>query len=290
MRNYDIMKEIIMGKEGVPLNILESLVYGFVAGISEIMPISSKAHRYIIGNLLGAQQYDPILNALVTISVLIAVLSGISGILEQLRRSGRSRIHTRGSYTQNAGLLRFFKNAILPMLVVYFILYYWTDASTSYLTIAVCLLINGIALFIPGRMIQGNKTAVHMSLLDSLLAGISGALSALPGFSGTGMMTSVLVVRGTQRQRAFQWSLVLLLPLMAASVFTDVLTLFALGGHIVFATNFFGYIFAIVGGYLGGYLGVFLMRTMIARSDFTGFAYYCWGASMFAFLLYLIVV
>lgn len=272
------------------MNILESLVYGFVAGISEIMPISSQAHRYIVANLFGAEQYDPILNALVSVAVLIAVFSGVSGVLEQLRRSSRSRIHTRGRYSQNSGLVRFFKNAMLPMLIVYLVLHYWSNGSISYLTIALCLLLNGIVLFIPGRMIQGNKTAAHMSLLDSLLMGISGALSALAGFSGTGMMTSVLVIRGTERQRAFQWALVLLLPLIAASIFTDLLTLFTLGGALVLATNFFGYIFAVLGGYLGGYAGVFLMKTMINRSDFTGFAYYCWGASIFSFLLYLIVV
>ncbi len=272
------------------LNVLESLLYGFVAGISEIMPISSYAHRYIVGNLFGTEHYDPILNALVSIAVLIAVLSGISGILEQLRRSRRSRIHTGGRRGQNTGLLRFFKNAILPMLIAYFVLHYWSNASVSFLTIALCLLLNGIVLFVPGRMIQGNKTAAHMSLLDSLLMAISGALSALPGFSGTGAMTSALVVRGTERQKAFQWALVLLIPLIAASVFTDLLDLFTLGGELVFATNFFGYVFSVIGGYLGGYAGVFLMKTMVSRSDFTGFAYYCWGASLFSFLLYLIVV
>lgn len=272
------------------MNILESIIYGFLAGLSEIMPISSQAHRHIIAKLFGAEQYDPILNALVSISVLISVLSGISGILEQLRRNSRSGIHTGGRRSQNSGLSRFLKNAILPMLIAYLALHYWSNATVSFLSVALCLLINGIVLFIPGRMIQGNKTAAHMSLFDSLLMGISGALSALPGFSKTGMMTSVLVVRGTQRQRAFQWALVLLIPLIAVSVFTDLLSIFSLGGELVFATNFFGYIFAVIGGYLGGYLGVFLMKTMINRSDFTGFAFYCWGASLFSFLLYLIVV
>ena len=270
------------------MNILESLLYGFAAGISQIMPISSRAHRYIVGNLFGVQKYDPVLSLLVSVSVLAAVLPGASGILEQIRRSGRSRIHT-GRHAQNNGLGRFFKNAILPMLIVYFLCNYWSNASVSFLSISVCLLLNGIVLFVPCRMIQGNKTAVHMSLLDSLFVGVSGALSALPGLSGVGLMTSALVVRGTQRHRAFQWALALVVPMMAASIFTDFITLFSLGGSIVFATNFFGYFFAIIGGYLGGYAGVFLMKNIINRSDFTGFAYYCWGASLFSFLLYLIV-
>ena len=271
------------------MNVLESLIYGFVAGISEVMPISSQAHRYIIGNLFGAQKYDPVLNIFVSIAALVAVLPGAAGILEQIRRSGRSRLHTTARYSQNTGLGRFLKNAILPMLIIYFICHYWINTSVSFLSISICLLLNGIALFIPCRMIQGNKSAVHMSLLDSLLMGVSGALCALPGFSGVGLMTSALVVRGTQRQRAFQWAMALLVPLIAVRVFTDIVSLFTLGGSIVFATNFLGYLFAILGGYLGGYASVFLMKTIINRSDFAGFAYYCWGASLFSFLLYLIV-
>ncbi len=271
------------------MNVLESLVYGFAAGISEVMPISSQAHRHIIGNLFGAQQYDPVLNLLVSIAAVIAILPGASGILEQIRRSGRSRIHMGARYSQNTGLARFLKNAILSMLIVYFVCHYWLGTSVSLLYISICLLLNGLALFVPCRLIQGNKTAAHMSLLDSLLMGASGALSALPGFSGVGLMTSALVARGTQRQRAFQWALALVVPLIAVSVLTDFISVFTLGSGVVFATNFFGYLFAILGGYLGGYIGVFLMKNIINRSDFAGFAYYCWGASLFSFLLYLIV-
>lgn len=175
------------------------------------------------------------------------------------------------------------------MLIIYFACHYWINTSVSFLSISICLLLNGITLFIPCRMIQGNKTAAHMSLLDSVFMGASGALCALPGFSGIGLMTSALVVRGTQRQRAYQWALALVVPLIAVGVFTDIVSIFTLGSSIVFATSFFGYLFAIIGGYLGGYIGVFLMRTIVNRSDFAGFAYYCWGASLFSFLLYLIV-
>jgi hypothetical protein len=50
-----------------------------------------------------------------------------------------------------------------------------------------------------------------------------------------------------------------------------------------------GYLVSAIAAFIGGHLGVSLMRYLSVHKGYAGFAYYSWGAAMFAFVLYLIV-
>jgi undecaprenyl-diphosphatase len=271
---------------------LESLIYGLVSGFAEFLPISSHAHQEILMCLFGVGSRDPMRDLLVHIAMLFAVYSGCRGLIDNLRRERGQQLHSRrirGRISQTVLDNRFVKNAALPMLAGILILSYIVASNTSLLQIAAFLLINGLILFISGRMLQGNKDARSMSLIDSVFAGILSSLSAFSGISRVGCITSASITRGAARQHALDWALLLSIPALFLLAGMDILNIITNAASIHFWKNFFSYITSSLGTFIGGYYSIMLMKFLAVRKGFSGFSYYCWGAALFSFLLYLTI-
>lgn len=276
------------------MNWLSSLFYGLISGFSEFLPISSKAHQSLFMLLAGAEQADPVRDLLVHIAIILSVYVVCRPMLEQLRRERRYKSASRNQYsfaTRYQSDLRLVRSATLPMLVVLIVTtYVFSFVNGNLLAISGFLLLNGLIIFIPGRMIQGNKDSRHMSQIDGIFLGLLAGCGAIPGVSGIGCFTSGAIARGADKQQAVNWAFLLSIPALVLFACQDVLGLFTQWGSIPFLSSFFTYLLSAIGAYFGGYGGIMLAKTIISRAGFTGFAYYCWGASLLSFLLYLFAV
>lgn len=281
-----------MGGIGLNMSWLEGLIYGLVSGITEFLPISSQAHQRLLMQLFGAQHRDPVLDLFVHIALVMSLYSGCRSMIEHLRRERRQRLHNRRGNSQTARILmdeRFVKNAALPMLIGILVFSYTFKTDTDLLSAAAFFLINGIILFASGRMMQGNKDVRSMSYFDSLLIGGFSALSAFTGISRVGCTTSASIARGADRQHALNWALLISIPALLLLAGIEILKIISGGFLFNFWSNFFSYLLSACGAYIAGFYGLRLMRFLAVRIGFSGFAYYCWGASLLSFLLYLMV-
>lgn len=271
---------------------LESIIYGLISGLTEFLPISSQAHQGLLLQLFGEGSRDYVRDLFVHIALLLSVFTGCRTIIGQLRREQSLRQRNRRTHASVSSLLevRILKNAAVPMILGILILSYVLGNQISIAWISVLLVLNGLILFAPERMMQGNKDEHLMSGLDSLLLGASGALSAFTGISRTGTMLSVLSARGTGRQKALNWVLLLSIPALGTLMGLDILRIISASGGIPFWSGFGGYILSGIGAYLGGCIGITLMKMFAQRSGYSGFAYYCWGAALLVFILYLTVI
>ena len=274
------------------LNWIESIVYGFISGMAEFLPISSKAHQMILLHLCGADVVDPVRDLFVHVALFLSLYTSLKPTFDNMRReigqrSGR-RNHTYVSRDQYDTHL--IKNAVFPMLIGLFLISYIFKPESSLLATSAFFLVNGILIFLPVRMMQGNKDARSMSVFDSILLGVFGALSAFPGISRIGCTTSVAVSRGASRQNALHWAFLLSIPAILALSCFDVFGIITYAQIIPFWNSFLTYILSAIFAYLGGYIGIGLMKFLTVRVGFSGFAYYSWGAGLFTFLLYLLVV
>lgn len=273
------------------MNWLESLIYGLVSGLTEFLPISSRAHQDLILMLFGANGHDPFRDFLVHGAMLVSIFSGCRAMLGQLRRENAAAIHGRSIHTRPKSIhdIRLVKNAFLPMVIGILVLTYVVGIRSSLIYVALFLLINGVILFVPDRLVRSNRDARTMSGLDSFLIGIFAALSAIPGFSRVGCCTSVAVCRGADQRKALDWALLLSIPALALLMIVDIFGMFSFAGISGFWSNFFGYLLSGFGAYIGGYISILLMKFLIVRTGLSDFSYYCWGAALISFVLYLIV-
>ena len=273
------------------MSMLESLIFGLVSGLTEFLPVSSQAHQALLFRIFGMPQREPIRDLLVHVAVLLSLVAGCRGLFSRIQResklaasSKRSRIYElKGLYD-----LRLVKTASVPLLLGLLLYIAVEKLETRLLYIALFSIINGILLIITEHIRQGNKEASSMTGMDAVLIGLSGALSSLPGVSRIGAVHSIAVIRGADQQHALNWAYLLSIPALIVFLIFDFVHMISYGIGIVSFAVIVGYLLSAVAAFVGGYLSILFARRLIVRAGLTGFAYYSWGAALFAFLIYLI--
>ncbi len=269
------------------MSILQSVFYGLISGLSELMPISSEAHQILLRELFGAKQ-DPVMDMLIHLAVLAALYFGARNLMDSYQREGRLLARRTNSRSSQKGYMhRFVRSAGVVFVALLLVFTYVGSQSRSLLTLSLFCLINGVILFVPERMMQSNKDARYMTLIDSILFGLLGALSVFPGLSRIGLSTAYATARGTDRQHGLSWALLLSIPAMILLALFDFITIFTAAPAISFVTVV-GYILGVGAAFLGGYYSITIMKFLAVRAGYTAFAFYSWGMALFSFVLYLI--
>lgn len=272
---------------------LESLLYGFISGLTEFLPVSSRAHQQILLHLLGKDVRDPVRDLLILIALLLSLFTVCRPTIEQFRRDNIafSRRRRQVKITQRSLLdLKLVKNATVPMLIGIILLSFLYKGSSNLLSICLFLLINGALIFLSCRMIQGNKDSRSMTQFDSLLIGISGALSVFPGISRITCTTMSAIMRGADKNQALNWSLLISIPAIILFAVLELTAAFTNSPAINIGANLLGYVLSALGAYIGGYLSIKLMKLISYNVGLQGFAYYSWGTALYTFIIYLTVV
>lgn len=269
------------------MKFLESILYGIVSGLCEILPVSSRAHQGILLKLFGVSEANPLLNLMIHIAVVAAIIFSCRDLVIRLRFTQQpSRKRSRRYAGRNAEN-RFIKNAAITLIVGLVLLTYIVNTKLTLPRITIFSFINGLLLFLTGRMMQGNKDASHMSAIDSVAVGVLGSFSVIPGISRIGVMTSFTSMRGADREKVLDWALLLSIPAVAVLALFDFFGLFT-GFQAISFGLFIGYVLAMGAAFAACYFAIIIMRFLSVRTGFSGFAYYSWGVALFAFVLYLI--
>ena len=273
------------------MNILESILYGILSGVSRFLPISSSGHQQLFKYIMGVTTPTPIADLFIHIALLLALIFSNSTYLERLNReriskSGNSRttkrIDVAASYDN-----RLLQTATISLIVLFFVLSFLHDHFTKIAPLALCFLLNGIALYFPEHLPHGDKDSRKMSTLDSLIIGLSGALSILPGLSCVGFCLTAAVCRGADKSKAIGWVFVISIPAILCCIVLDFITMFTAGVGVVSFVIIIGYILSALFAFVFAIIGISVLRYIISRSDFTGLAFYSWGAAILCFILYL---
>lgn len=272
---------------------LESIVYAFISGVTEFLPVSSHAHRSILRHLFSVDANTSVLDFLIHFSVMLALIFILQSQLALLRRTQKllsipARRRTRTPGREATARYKLVRSAIFPVLiftVFYQIAYLVADRLQI---MAFCLLLNGVVLYIMTLVRKGNKAASQMSRVDGPLLGFISGLGIIPGFSRVGLGLSICHMRGASSSDAVDWVLLLSIPALAGLCVADLIIMFAAGiGSFTFLM-LIQYIVSAFAAYAGAYVAVSLLRYLASRSGFTWFAFYSFGAALFSFILFMI--
>ena len=272
------------------LNWLQSLVYGVVSGITEILPVSAQAHRLLLRKVFGTASVSTFTLLMIHIAVLAAVYiccqSQILRILraEKLRRLPKKR---RKRPLDAISILdfRLLRTMALPMLLAFLFMHRVVAFENNIVVVASILIVNGVILYIPQFFPSGNKDARMLSRVDGLLIGLACAASALPGISAIGAAYSMASIRGADHTYAFNMSLLLQMLLLAALIIMDLLAIITEGMAGLSFLLILRSVFAAAIAFGGTILTVRFLRKLAVESSFTMFAYYCWGVALLSLML-----
>lgn len=267
---------------------IEILIMGIVSGISEFLPISASGHQRIFLHLFGERKLDPLLDLFLNIALSAAVIvvckSGFRRILAE--RAVEMRGKKFNSFGGRRYEYRLVRTVAIPLVAGVFLLPV-ISANITLPFLTATFILNGIFLFVTGSMRQGNKDSRQMTKLDGILIGLFGFFSGIGGLSTIGIVTSAAISRGANRQHAVNWSLLICAPVLLSRSALSLFTFFSVGTGL----SIIGVLWALVGAILAYFTAsaaIRFIRFLSSHIALTGFSYYCWGAALLAFILYLI--
>ena len=272
---------------------LQNILYGFLSGMAEILPISSRAHGILLLKIFGASGSSDLMLLLMHLGILLALYKTCHPQLTRINRAlALARVpkkrRRRPLDTRSLMDFRLLRTMVIPVIPAFFLYNATTDLVSHTWSIALFLILNGLILYLPQFLPSGNKDSRNMSRVDGLLIGLGGALSVLPGISGIGAMVSIGSVCGVDKKYALENAMAVGIVISACTVVCDALRIISGGLEGLTFSIVLAYLCAALASFFGGLLGVKLLRSIVEEHGFTVFAFYCWGLALFTFFLSLV--
>jgi undecaprenyl-diphosphatase len=199
------------------MDILSSIIYGIVQGLTEFLPISSSGHLALLPKVMKIEDpgvaFDLTMHVGTAFSVIVYFRSEvwrlIKGLIEVLS-------FKPDSINRNGALLNFILSTVATVILVFVIKGPAENIGRSHHIIAANLCVFGVLMYAAdrwGRVLDGNQmSSLHYK--NSILIGICQALAVFPGVSRSGITLTISRVLGLTRQEATSYTFLLSLPII----------------------------------------------------------------------------
>jgi undecaprenyl-diphosphatase len=249
------------------IQLLQSLILGFVEGFTEFLPVSSTGHLLLLQHFFGldseANKTFAILVQLGAIlAIAIAYFSRLLRVAQDLPREPAARHFVIGV------LIAFLPAAIIGALLHGFI----KGVLFNPLIICTSLIVGGFILMIVDQVDLKPRYADAMSFPLPMYLGIGliQCLAMIPGVSRSGATIVGAMLLGADKRSAAEFSFFLAMPTMAGAFAYDLLKSYKLLAFNDVAAIFVGFIAAFGAG-------LFVVKAFldyISRHGFTPFAWW----------------
>ena len=272
------------------LNWFESILYGLLSGLMDILPVSAQAHRVLLLKFFGVKGDADLLHLLIHFGIFAALYYSSQAHLIRMNRARAlarvpKRKRKRPLDTRSMMDWSMLKTMIVP--VILGLLFYRKAAkiSTNLMLIALFLFLNGVVLYVPQFLPTSNRDSRTLSRVEGLLMGLGGAVSVLPGVSAIGVTTSIGSVCGVERSYSLNMALMMNLFLTLGLIVYDVMGIVSNGMDVLSFVIIVRYLLTAIAAFGGAMLGIKVMRQLAAGQGFALFGVYCWGLALFTFIL-----
>lgn len=275
------------------LNWVQNLLYGFLAGLAEVLPISARAHELLLLKVLGVQANVGLLNFMCHLGAIAGLYGCCRGQIIRMNRARAlarvpKRRRRRPLDTRSLMDWSMLKTMLLPA-ILGLLLYRYTQAlEKKSALLAVLLLLNGVILYIPQFLPTSNRDSRNLSRVEGLLMGLGGTAAVLPGVSAIGASFSIGSICGVERNYGLTMAMLMDMGLLMGFVVYDVLGLVSGGLE---GLRFGLVVQSLLGGgaaFGGAMLGGKVLRFLVQDHGLSLFGLYSFGLALFTFVLNLI--
>lgn len=269
---------------------IQSGLYGFVAGLAEILPISARAHELLLLKFLGIQTNLDLLNLMCHLGVIAGLyFCSQSQIVRMNRARALARVPKRRRKrpldTKSLMDWSMLKTMLLPAILGLLLYRYTRPLEKKSALLAVFLLLNGLILYIPQFFPSSNRDSRNLTRVEGALMGLGGTAAVLPGVSAIGASLSIGSICGVERSYGLTMAMLMDMGLMMGFVVYDVLGLFS-GG--LDGLTFVMVVQCLLGAgaaFGGTLLGVKALRFLAQEHGYGLFGLYSFGLALFTFVL-----
>lgn len=198
------------------MTIFQTILLGFLQGLTELLPISSSAHLFLVPwafNWNIPEYFDVALH----FGTLLAI--GIFFFKDWivLIKGGYNQV-VKKEKTPEGKMFWNIVIATIPGGAIGFILdKFAQDILTQPLIIAIALIVMGITLYIVDKKAKATTTYENMNFKQTFLIGLSQALAFIPGVSRSGVTMTTGRLLGVDRESTAKYSFMLSAPIVLAA-------------------------------------------------------------------------
>ena len=199
------------------IEILKSILFGIVEGITEWLPVSSTGHLILLDEFVKldvSKDFYEMFQVVIQLGAIFAVLVLFFHKLNPF--SGK-----KGEVEKKQTWQLWFKVvvAVIPSAVLGLLLDDWMDAHLyNYFVVALTLILYGVAFILVERQNQGKESRISdvhaIDYRTALLIGAFQCLSLIPGTSRSGSTILGGILLGVSRSAAAEFSFFLASPTM----------------------------------------------------------------------------
>jgi undecaprenyl-diphosphatase len=249
-------------------SLLETVILGIIQGLTEWLPVSSSGHLAVAQDFLPSP--PPVL------FYVFLHLSTLLVILLYFRRSLVSilKAFAMKDFDSLAGRLGLFiaVGSIPTAVLGYTFQNLFKTFYDNLIVVGFALAATGLLLLVSACR-QGSR---DLNYVDALITGVAQGIAIIPGVSRSGVTISAELLRGVDRQTAFEFSFLLSIPAVIGATFVELGDLDLLIANTEVTAILAGVIVAAV-------VGVFslkLLQRTVLKQRLHWFAIYCWAASI----------
>lgn len=199
------------------LEILKSVLFGIVEGITEWLPISSTGHLILLNEFVNLNVSDAFYKMYEVVIQLGAILAVIVLFFHKLNPFAPSKSRREKDNTWNLWVKVVV--AVLPSAVLGVLFDDWLDAHLfNYVVVAITLIAYGVAFIAVERSHRGREPRIgsvnRIDMATAFCIGCFQCLSLIPGTSRSGSTILGGILLGVGRGAAAEFSFFLAIPTM----------------------------------------------------------------------------
>lgn len=255
------------------MDIVKSIVFGIIEGLTEWLPVSSTGHLIIAEQFLKMDVSAAFLEMFRVVIQLGAILAVIVLYWNKLfpLSFGKGPLLKRKTLSLWGRILV----SCVPAAVIGLLFDEKIDALFyNYPTVAVTLIVYGVLFIIIERRNRGRKPFIkdpaRISYRDALLIGVFQLLALIPGTSRSGATIIGAILLGVSRPAAAEYSFFLAVPVMVGASFLKLMKF----GFSYTHTEVIVLLAGVVTAFLISLLAIRFLVGYVRRHTYTAFGWY----------------
>ena len=269
--------------------IIKSIIFGVIEGITEWLPISSTGHMIILKEFMSLKVSASFWEVYLVVIQLGAILAVCTVYFKKLNFFLYRKDKVK--FNNSLNLWKKIIVGCLPAAIFGFLLDDYIDKHFfNFPTVAIMLIVYGILfIIVENKFSKTNKTCTdinHMSYKLALFIGLFQVLALIPGTSRSGATILGALILGTSRSVAAEFTFYLAIPVMAGA---SLLKLVKYG----FAFSSSEIIILLVGmivAYIVSILAIKFLISYIKKNDFKPFGWYRIILGLILVIYYLLAI
>lgn len=196
------------------MDIIQAIILAFVQGLTELLPISSSAHLFLIPWFFNWENIPESFDVALHFGTLLAI--GIFFFKDWIKLIiGGFNTAIKKQKSTEGKLFWYIVLATIPGGIIGFILdKYAENLLTNVFVIGTALIIMGIILYLADKYMKATTKYEDLTLKQTFLIGLSQALAFIPGVSRSGITMTTGRLLGVDRESAAKFSFMLSAPIV----------------------------------------------------------------------------